>query len=157
MCEDVVYLLIVLRAKILEFIVYCVFVCWIVSIEKGIRYLKLTFYILLILLLLLQMLMFACVCQGGCGCGCVGFCSYHIISNFISISYKKTNKHKKKKKNTTWYWGHDLKAKKAWDNLALNKGFIKYTDTFKTKKLLCLSIITLCQLVIIAVINFLCF
>ena len=36
-------------------------------------------------------------------------------------------------KNTTWYWGHDLKAKKAWDNHALNKGFIKYTDTFKTK------------------------
>ena len=36
-------------------------------------------------------------------------------------------------KNATWYWGHDLQAKKAWDNHALNKGFNKYTHTFKNK------------------------
>ena len=44
---------------------------------------------------------------------------YHIISNFIPISYIKTDRHKK------WCWGHDRKAIKAWENHALNKGFNK--------------------------------
>ena len=41
--------------------------------------------------------------------------SYHILSyqTLFSISYQN-NKHK----NTTWYWGCDLKAKKTWDNHA---------------------------------------
>ena len=46
---------------------------------------------------------------------------YHIISTFILISYIKTNRHK----NTTWYWGQDQKAIKAWENHVLNRGFNK--------------------------------
>ena len=57
--------------------------------------------------------------------------SYHIVSNFIPISYNKTNKHK----NTTWYWGHDQKVIKAWDNHSFNKGFNKHTETCKENTL----------------------
>ena len=43
---------------------------------------------------------------------------------------------KQKHKNTTWYWGHDQKAIKAWDNSCPNKGFNKKTNkqTKKNKK-----------------------
>ena len=51
----------------------------------------------------------------------------YIISNFIPISYIKTKSY-----NTTWYWGHDQKPKKAWDNHALtNKGYNNYTETYQ--------------------------
>ena len=63
-----------------------------------------------------------------------------VISYIISISYQTLFQYHTSKqtsiKNTTWYWGHDLKAKKAWDNHALNRGYIKYTDTFKNKNTL---------------------
>ena len=50
--------------------------------------------------------------------------SYHIISNFIPISYIKTNRHK----NTTWYWGNDQKAIKAWEKSRFQQ---IYTETSK--------------------------
>ena len=56
--------------------------------------------------------------------------SYHIITyhNFIPISYIKT-----KAWNTTWYWGHDQKATKVWDNHALTKVSTNI-QTWKKKK-----------------------
>ena len=131
MCEDVVYLLIVLCAKILEFIVYCVFVCWIVSIEKRYKVFKINLlYIVDFVIVVVDVdVLHVCV-KVDVGVGVL--VPVHIISYQTLFQYHTTKQ--TSTKNTTWYWGHDLKAKKAWDNLALNKGFIKYTDTFKTKK-----------------------
>ena len=43
----------------------------------------------------------------------------HIIISYQTLSKYHTSK--QRHKNTTWYWGHDQEAKKAWDNHALTK------------------------------------
>ena len=63
-------------------------------------------------------------------CLSVRTCNKHIISYRTLFQYHTSKQ--TSIKNTTWYWGHVLKAKKAWDNHTLNKGFNKYTLS-KTK------------------------